>query len=225
MKRIRLPLVHPLAEMFFAASPTRQRELYEALQEQMQRDYSPTYWFRIQRAEQLLELFHDDPEAFRELADEYRNPDQPQRRAADRLVVWLKSPRPASRSLVGALDDPEFYGLSLPALHGSASPAALGALLYVAFETRRLFEELKPKGEQFVPLQLAEGDSAGQTVDIDRSNLPRAERECLRFTLEDLGWDGSLGWVPGPGDTVHIGCSPWSREFFAVVYQEAVEAR
>ena len=48
----------------------------------MQRDYSPTYWFRVQRAEQLLALYQEDPAAFRELAEEYQNPIHPKRRAA-----------------------------------------------------------------------------------------------------------------------------------------------
>lgn len=252
-----------VAEMFFAASPARHRELYEALQEQMQRDYSPTYWFRVQRAEQLLALYQSDRDAFHELADEYRNPDHPQRRAGDRLTVWLKSEdtfyhsiddlqRAAGTGLVNALDDPEYFGFSLAAVHATAlrspylqdSPAAIGALLYIAFETRRLFEDLKPKGEHFVPLAVAElvsttdrpaeagttlvdpefpEHSTGQVFDIDRTNLPRGERQCLRFTLEDLGWDGYLGWVPVGGDTVHIGTSPGSREFFTTIYQEAVD--
>ncbi|HTR38771.1 MAG TPA: transglycosylase SLT domain-containing protein [Bryobacteraceae bacterium] len=253
-----------VAEMFFAASPSRHRELYEALEEQMQRDYSPTYWFRVQRAQQLLMLYQDDPDAFQELADEYRNLANPRRRAADRLMVWLKSEdtfyrsiddlqRASGTGLVKVLDDPQFYGFSLPALRMTSarelylqdSPAAVGALLYIAFETRRLFEDLKPRGEHFVPLEVAElvsttdrpaeagtlladpefpEHSTGQVFDIDRSNLPRGERECLRFTLEDLGWDGYLGWVPVGGDTVHIGTSPASREFFTTIFQEAVEA-
>ncbi len=97
--RICLPLteaaVHhkqpTVAEMFFAANPARHAELYQALQREMQRDYSPTYWFRIKRAEQLLALYQEDPAAFRELAEEYQNPIHPQRRAGDRLMVWLKS--------------------------------------------------------------------------------------------------------------------------------------
>ena len=227
----------------------------------MQRDYSPTYWFRIKRAEQLLALYREDPAAFRELAEEYQNPIHPQRRAADRLMVWLKSHdifyrspddlRLASgKGLARVLDDPQFFGFSLPEmaegpnrdLYLQDSPAAIGTLLYVAFETRRSFEELKPKGERFVPLQVAElvsttdrpaeagtllvdpefpEHSTGQVFDIDRSNLPRGERECLNFTLDDMGWDGYLGFIQVTGDTVHIGCSPSSREFFASVFEEA----
>jgi hypothetical protein len=254
-----------VAEMFFAASPARHAELYEALQRETQRDYSPTYWFRIMRAEQLLALYREDPAAFRELAEEYQNPIHPQRRAADRLLIWLKSHDifyrspgdlrlAAGKGLARVLDDPKFFGFSLPEmadgpnreLYLQDSPAAIGTLLYVAFETRRLFEELKPRGERFVPLQVAElvsttdrpteagtllvdpefpEHSTGQVFDIDRSNLPRGERECLNFTLNDMGWDGYLGFIQVTGDTVHIGCSPSSREFFASVFEEAATAK
>ena len=40
--------------MFFLGSPSYNRDLYEAVSRHMLRDYSPTYWFRIMRAQQLL---------------------------------------------------------------------------------------------------------------------------------------------------------------------------
>ena len=255
-----------VAAMFFAANPARHRELYDALQRHMQRDYSPTYWFRIQRAEQLLELYRSDPDAFRELVDQYRNPINVQRRANDRLMVWLKSEdvfyrsvddlkQASGKALERVLDNPKMFGFSLPALDSDlatrdlylqASPPAIGTLLYISFETRRLFDALKPKGEQFVPLQITElvsttdrpaeagsllvdpefpEHSTGQVFDIDRSSLPRGEREALNFILDDLGWDGYLGFIQVTGDTLHIGCSPSSRPFFASVFQDAVKEK
>jgi hypothetical protein len=250
-----------VAGMFFAATPALHRDLYEAIQRHMQRDYSPTYWFRVMRAEQLLNLYRTDRATFRELVEEYRNPANPARRANDRLMVWLKSEdifyRSASdlkkaEGLVKALDDPKLFGFTLskpsgdPDLYLQATPAAIGTLLYIAFETRRLFEEHKPKGEHFVPLQVVElvstndrpaeagsllvdpefpEHSTGQVFDIDRSNLPPGERECLNFILDDMGWDGYLGFIQVTGDTLHIGCSPDSREFFAKVFEEAMQAQ
>ena len=263
-----LPLAHAaagnkspsVAAMFFAPTPALHHDLYEAVQRHMQRDYSPTYWFRVQRAEQLLNLYRTDPDAFRELAEQYRNPINPERRASDRLVVWLKSEDvfyksaedlklASGKGLAKVLDDPKFFGFTLPAhaddadgLYLQASPAAIGTLLYIAFETRRLFEKHKPKGEQWAPLQVvelvsttdrpAEGGvvlvdpefpehSTGQVFDIDRSNLPPGEREYLNFVLDDIGWDGFLGFIQVTGDTMHIGCSPSSRDFFAKVFEDA----
>jgi hypothetical protein len=251
-----------VAGMFFASSPAFHRDLYEALQRHMQRDYSPTYWFRVMRAEQLLNLYQTDRSAFRELVEEYRNPTNPARRANDRLMVWLKSEDTFYRTagdlkkaegLVKALDDPKLFGFTLaakpsgdPDLYLQASPSAIGTLLYIAFETRRLFEQHKPKGEQFAPLEVVElvstndrpaeagtllvdpefpEHSTGQVFDIDRSNLPPGERECLNFILDDMGFDGYLGFIQVTGDTLHIGCSPDAREFFAKVFEEAVEAQ
>jgi hypothetical protein len=254
-----------VAAMFFAASPAHHRDLYDAIQRHMQRDYSPTYWFRVQRAEQLLELYRSDPDAFRELVDQYRNPINVQRRANDRLMVWLKSEDvfyrslddlklASGKSLERVLDNLKLFGFSLPALDSDlatrefylqASPAAIGTLLYISFETHRLFDALKPKGE-FVPLQITElvsttdrpaeagsllvdpefpEHSTGQVFDIDRSNLPRVEREALNFVLDDMGWDGYLGFIQVTGDTLHIGCSPSSRPFFASVFQDAVKEK
>jgi hypothetical protein len=247
-----------VADMFFAASPALHRDLYEAIQRHMQRDYSPTYWFRIMRAEQLLNLYRTDRATFRELLEEFRNPTNPARRANDRLMTWLKSEDTFYRSandlkqaegLVIAPDDPKLFGFTLPKppgdsdLYLQATPAAIGTLLYIAFETRRLFEEHKPRGEQFMPLQVVElvstndrpaeagtllvdpefpEHSTGQVFDIDQSNLPPGERESLNFILDDLGWDGYLGFIQVTGDTLHIGCSPESREFFAKIFDEAV---
>src|ERR1051325_6437016 len=47
---------HPLntyASLFFSGSPAWRRDLYELIQEHMQRDWSPTSYFRVMRSEQL----------------------------------------------------------------------------------------------------------------------------------------------------------------------------
>ncbi|HEV2688296.1 MAG TPA: hypothetical protein VGV35_07070, partial [Bryobacteraceae bacterium] len=67
--------------------------------------------------------------------------------------------------------------------------------------------------------------STGQVFDIDRSSLPPGERECLNFVLDDLGWDGYLGFIQVTGDTLHIGPAPSAREFFSTVFEEAMLQR
>src|SRR5260370_40981991 len=110
-----------LARLLLAASPAWNRELYEAIQQQMQRDYSPTYWFRIRRAEQLLALYRRDPEEFERLAEEYKSDFVAHIRAPHRLSVWLKKDDLVFRSgddirgalgqkLVKALDWPDSFG-------------------------------------------------------------------------------------------------------------------
>ncbi len=251
-----------VARMFFSANPAWNRELYEAIQQQMQRDWSPTYYFRVMRAEQLLNLYRRNPSEFEVLARQYRSEFQPAGRAPHRLAVWLKRDDLVFRScediradlgkrLVKALDRPDYFGYRLRVSPDSpqdlqyfsqASPSALGTLTYIAFETRRLFEALDPKGQKFQPLEVTalvepetsvrqlpgrEGLShcSGQVFDIDYSGLPPAELECLRFVLSDLGWEGYLGFVDEGRDSLHIGCAPTARDFFASVFQEAIGKR
>jgi hypothetical protein len=255
-----------VARVFFSASPVQNRAIYEAIQHHMERDYSPTYWFRIMRAEQLLNLYKSDPDEFTQLIGYYRNPDNPAIRAPHRLTVWLKPGdlmfrncddirRDDGKHLVKAVDDPEAFGFSLrksslgaddllnQEYYLQASPAAVGTLMYIAFETRRLYSKMDTNGK-FVPLEvtslvrpldrLANGLAAkteaaahctGQVFDVEYSNLPPKEREALQFVLDDLGWDGYLGFVeesPKTG-TLHIGCAPSVRDFFARVFDEAMK--
>ena len=246
-----------VARMFFSCSPAWNRELYAAIQQEMQRDWSPTYWFRVRRAEQLLALYREDPAAFASLAREYQS-DFTSARPPHRLSVWLRRPDLvfhsdddlrsglARKSLAKAFNRPGYFGYSLNlladssanlGLYSAAAPAAIGALATIAFETRRLWEEMDSAGAGFRPLQVvalvepeefARGltepealpHSSGQVFDIDYSGLSPAELECLRFVLNDLGWDGYLGFVD-EGRTLHIGSSPAAREFFTAVFEEA----
>jgi hypothetical protein len=246
-----------VARMFFSCSPVWNRELYQAIQQQMQRDYSPTYFFRIKRAEQLLALYRRDPVAFQNLSSEYKSQFVTAGRAPHRLSVWLKRDDLVYRTcddiradggkrLVRALDRPNYFGYRLRLdpdqpgnveYYSEASPAAMGTLMYLAFETRRLFDEMHPHGQTFQPLIVSSlvepvdgvrtsgkeslAHCSGQVFDLDYAGLPPAELECLRFVLDDLGWNGYLGFVEDGMENLHIGCSPTSRDFFANVFQEA----
>ncbi len=254
-----------VARMFFAANPALNRDLYLEIKRQMDRDFSPTYWFRVLRAMQLLAMYKENRHGFLELVEQYKFEPDPTQRAHDRLACWLRPKdlvyqseddlkREQGKSLVKAFDNPDFYGFAMRHSAVSqdhymqASPAAVGTLTYIAFETRRLFEAMKPKDQKFVPLQvtsmvrpldpnlrLATGidsiesmaHSSGHVFDIDSANLPPAESEALQFVLEDMGWEGYLGFVeesPNSG-MMHIGCSPSSRDFFAKVFQDALDAK
>jgi Transglycosylase SLT domain len=260
---------HPLtvARMFFNCSPVYNRNLYQAVQAQMQRDYSPTYWFRVMRAEELLAMSRADADAFRKLADDYRSDIITAPRAPNRLSVWLRSSDLAFRScddiradqgkrLAKVFDHPDYFGYRLRTsglgaigaedpknqdLYLQASPAAIGTLAYITYETRRLYEEMKTATEPFQPLEVTSlvhpmdtvsaqnspellGHCTGQVFDIQIGRLPAGERECLQAVLDDLGWYGYLGFTEeAPGsDHVHIGCSPSSRDFFVKIFQEGV---
>jgi len=254
-----------VARVFFGCSPVWNHELCQAIRTQMDRDYSPTYWFRVMRAEQLLQMYRDDPPEFQDLVAEYKYPAAPAQRAPDRLSAWVKpqdlifeSSGPIRSEwdgrLVSAPDDPEYFGFRVDGRAFSqdhdddgnwrlkALPSTIGTLAYLAFETRRLYEALRP-GEAFVPLEAtalvlpktADGrvdgvhgarvldHASGQVFDLSEAGLPPGEVECLQFVLDDLGWNGSLGFIEEPPgrETLHIGCSPSARVFFSQVFEEA----
>ncbi len=265
---------HPLTtypSVFFSGSPVWRRELYELVQEHMLRDWSPTYYFRVMRAEQLVNLYQKDREEFETLFAAYRNEDKPELRAGHRLLVWLRSDdftfqscddlRNAGNRLVRLPDDPAYYGFEIDKSIGlddrphqqyfwQASPSAAGTLLYIAYETRRLFDLDKPKHEKFVPLEVTDvvypldyhghlqgsaGETAsdfnahctGQVFDLSLGRLGPRQLECLRFVLDEMGWDGYLGFsqeTPST-DMLHIGAAPSSRDFFTQVYEDAVAER
>ncbi len=238
--------------MFFSASPSWNRDLYQTIQQEMQRDFSPTYYFRVMRAEQLLALYRRDPKGFVALAEEYRNKFSSTQRAPYRLSAWLRPEDLIFRSgtdlranpgnrLVDVPDRPNYLGYVLrlpPDTPARASAAAVGSVVYVAFETRRLLEEANPS-QKFVPLPVVsvaesqEDDrrlgrpenmahASGEVFDLELSGLPLSEIECLRLVLDDLGWDGSLGFIEEGHSRMHIGCAPTSRTFFAEIFQEAL---
>jgi hypothetical protein len=251
-----------VAKVFFGCSPVWNRELYQAIHLQMDRDYSPTYWFRVMRAQQLLSVYAGEPAEFRDLVEEYRYRVDAALRAPDRLSAWLKPQdliygtlddirNEQGHKLVSAPDDPAFFGFQVAGLglpgdeagdnhSGQAFPSTIGTVAYIAFETRRLFEAMPHGDDAFVPFDVtalvlpmrAEGrvaqgsrtveHSSGQVFDISVARLPDRERECLQFVLDDLGWSGCLGFIEEPpgSQTLHIGCSPWSRDFFGQVFED-----
>ncbi len=253
--------------LFFGANPVYARDIYEKVREHMGRDFSPTYYFRVLRAEQLLALYKTDPDAFRTLVEDYRNQAAPGARAHDRLAVWLKPEdvkyhscedliREEGKSLAAVPNNPPFFGFQLR-MEGAgaigswdlknqthylqAAPSAIGTLSYISFETRRLFDAMKVKNEKFVPLEVTslvrpldsqDGEDSGlpahctgQVFDLAYAFLPPHEKECLDFVLDDIGWDGYLGFVEESGGTMHIGCSPSARDFFIKVYEEMLEQK
>ncbi len=252
-----------VAKVFFECSPIWNRPLYEAVHAQMDRDYSPTYWFRVMRAQQLLSIYQDNPSEFQDLVEEYKYQSAPTQRAPDRLSVWLRPQdlvyetydtihNEEGRKLASAPDDPDFFGYRVLApvpggendiSYRAAFPSTLGTLAYIAFETRRLYDVVRAEEQPFVPLDVTAlvlplkvqdravsamqgprvfDHSSGQVFDLSVARLPAGERECLQFVLDDLGWNGYLGFIEEtPGShTFHIGCSPSSREFFAQVFED-----
>ena len=217
---------------FFGAHPAHNRELYNLLRRHMDRDFSPTYYFRIRQAERLLALYREDRVEFSRLADYYRNRINPSLPTPNRLNVWLpESECESSGDDDWPLKSAEFFGFSLRAGDPRLVPANLGAVAYIAFETRRLHDAMNRRGERFVPLDVAAALApreslpacSAQMFDIHVNALPPGEREALEFVLADIVYGGYLGFLED-GLAYRVGASPAARDFFTRVYEDAAKA-
>jgi hypothetical protein len=234
-----------VTRIFFLTSPALRPELHQFLQQHMERDGSPTYWFRVIRAEQLLDLYLKNRASFAARWKQHQNPDDPAQRFSSRPALWVRtayhsSPPRAARALPQlkrmAAQRPATLGIRWSEgnegqVSGAApSAAAVGMLLYLSYETKRLLSAVKP-GADFVPLSLVSVKLAADDTEawLDQSSevvtisldLPDEERNCLRFILNDLSYAGYMG-TQVSGKLTRISPSPSHRSFFMSVYQQAV---
>jgi len=261
-----------LPKVFFLNSPGYNPKLFEFIQKDLGSDYGSTYWFRVMRAGQLLALYRKDPTAYVALMDKYKSNVPGVKKAASRLEIWyslngsyqnlddLKAAI-ASKGLVHPPNNPAYFSYALrmedadgigaqdPAnrqFYATDPPAVVGALLYVAFETRRGWEQSHPTGEQFVPLEVTSmirtaeyqrslhkvnGNSHTRfpshtvgAVDISFAHLPKGEEAWLRFVLQNLEFEEHVGYFDEckGQETKHFAPSPYHSDFFTAVYNEAL---
>lgn len=258
-------------QLFFRCSPTYNNKLYDRIQYHLGRDDSPTYWPRIIRAMQLIALYRKDPPAFVKLFSENQSNFDPEKRASNKLYVWyeredlqyqtaadLKTAKNAGR-LVPPYNLPDFYNFQLRSigvkdptntfLYIQASPSAIGALTYIAYETRQLYQALGlGSKKKYVPLEITSlvrsreyqkklaksnpnartefpSHATGRVFDISYLRLSEAEYGCLRLVLNDLEWIGALDVTRESkvSRTFHVGVNPIYDDFFTKIYKEGVK--
>lgn len=256
------------AKLYFLCNPIHNRELCDAIAYNMTRDNSPEYWFKKEAMKFLLELARNDYGKFDQLVSEYQNQQTPKKRTPSRLWAWLLNRNKAYAENLDGLDgasahqilrlfnNSDYYGFNLrisgandnptaaesESASYTISPDALGALLYIAYETRRLFETGHYR-EKWVPLDATlignleqhlyfenmgmQQDflkqASGKVFDISLDNLGTHELESLQFILKDLEDNGSIGFVPDRSrkKALMIGPSPSSLPLFNQVLQDA----
>ncbi|MDD5626784.1 MAG: DUF5715 family protein [Patescibacteria group bacterium] len=247
-----------MSEIFFKCSPAYNRPLYLGVKKHLARDSSPTYWFRIKRAEELLTLYRQSPGAFRELWKNYQSPIKGRDRVPSRLWLWVKKddlkykiPQDLQDAgLVQLPNNPDYFGFLVRndvgkkdpnnrKLYEQISKEAAGAIIYIAYETRRLVEA---SGGKFTPLEITSlvrtlayqkilsrsnvnarielpTHCSGMAFDISYKNISSHERECLKFILDDLEWAGALDATMESlrSMTFHIGVAPAYKDFFSKI--------
>ena len=263
-----------MAKIFFGNSPGYNQKLFELIQHDLTTDYGPTYYFRVVRAGELLELYRSDPKEYVRLMQTYKSRVPGIAPATTRLDPWnystpmLKNIDELKEAikknvLVSAPDNPKYFSYALRRQGGQGigsadlqnrdlfatdTPEVIGALETVAFETRRCWEQARSKGEKFIPLEvtsmirtldyqelLHHSNPNSRTkfpshtigaVDVAFATLPKTEQKCVRFVVQDIGFDEYLGYFDEheAQKTLHFAPSPHHADFFLSVYNEAQEA-
>lgn len=218
---------------------------------------------------QLIALYREEPAAFVKLFMENQSNFDPERRAPNKLWVWyeredlqyqtaadLKIAKNAGR-LVPPYNLSDYYSFQLRSigvkdptntfLYIQASPSAIGALTYISYETRRLYEALGCK-KRYVPLDITSlvrskeyqrklaktnpnartefpSHATGRVFDISYLRLSEAEYGCLRLVLNDLEWIGALDVTreSKASRTFHVGVNPVYDNFFTKIYKEGIK--
>lgn len=248
-----------MPEIFFKCSPAYNRRLYLGVKKHLARDFSPTYWFRVKKAEELLALYPQSPGAFRKLWEKYQSPIKGRDRVPSRLWLWVKGDDlkykvPQDLRDAGLVqlpnNNPGYFGFIVrddvgrkdpenQKLYQQISKEGAGAIMYIAYETRRLVEA---SGEKFAPLEVTSlvrtlayqqrlsksnvnartelpTHCSGMVFDVSYKNLSSNEKECLQFVLNDLEWAGALDVTMESlkSMTFHIGVAPAYKDFFSKI--------
>jgi hypothetical protein len=218
-----------MAKVFFLCSPEHNPALYGIIQTDLEHDYGPTYWFRVMRAEQLLELYRTDRDGYIKLMTGNKSTVVSTVKAASRLEVWYSLDRAyqdvpdlkiaiADHALVSPPNNPPFFSYALRMngpegigaedvlnrdLYATDPPAVVGTLIYVAAATRKGWERSHPRGEKFVPLEVT---SMVRTAEYQRLLNKHNANSRTTFPSHTVGAvDISFAKLP-PGEEKWLHC-------------------
>jgi hypothetical protein len=234
------------AELFWTNTPYHRSEVYEALDELNEVDYSPTYYFRVRQAMRLLETYRQSKDEYARLASIYQgkfgwavlpswqwsfvteplNGTLPQAPAGGVLHQEM------SERFVLLPEAASTFGVRAGASAMTAERSTIGSALFVAehlkrlqghryggFEiTRMLAYGAEHEDDESFPLH-----SLGWAFDVPSKNLSKTDQRDLEFILTDLRQAGLLAYVEdGRPATYHVVRHPDHAARFEQFYWEAM---
>ncbi len=183
------------AELFWTNTPYFRPEVYRALDQLNQVDYSPTYYFRVRQAMRLLEVYRTSPQEYARLASVYQG-----RFGWSVLPSWqwsfMTEPLTASLSTAPAIGVlPEVVGARFAPLPDIASafgvrggmPAmtaersTIGSALFVAHQLKRL------QGDRYAGFEIARMLEPASGC-ADEPGRDAGDKDDACAPLHTLGW-------------------------------------
>ncbi len=239
----RTALTYP--DLFWTNTPYFRPEVYRALDQLNQVDYSPTYYFRVRQAMRLLEVYRNSPQEYARLASVYQG-----RFGWTVLPNWQWSfvtdilLQDASERFALLPDIASAFGVrgALPIM--TAERSTIGSALFVAHHLKRL------QGDRYAGFEIArmlepasgcanadepgreaddkDGECArlhtlGWAFDVPSKTLSKIEQRDLKFILTDLRQAGLLAYVEeGKLPTYHVVRHPDYASQFEQFYRDAM---
>ena len=141
-------------------------------------DYSPTYYFRVQQAMRLLEIYRRSPSEYEQLASGFQN-------RLGQTVLLAAEPE-----LVLMPDIASTFGIRAAATPLSGERATIGSALFIAHLLKQL------QGDRFRGFDIARirDDGMGWAFDVSAGGLSKTDARDLKFILTDLRRAGLVAW-------------------------------
>ncbi len=228
-------------ELFWTNTPYFRADVYKQIEQLNRVDFSPTYYFRVQQAIKLLELYQKSPTEFARLASAYAG-----RRTVfdDGDIAGLELKRTTDinaemgQRIVALPAAASSRGVRAPAAVDwplAAERSTVGCLLFIADQLQRLqgstykgFEtfsmikpadsDVTPKTEAMLPMH-----TIGWAFDLRRKPLSKEAARDLNFILTDLRFAGLLAFSEeGKPKDFHVVRHPDYANRFEKYYWNAV---
>ncbi|RPI52138.1 MAG: hypothetical protein EHM55_17255 [Acidobacteria bacterium] len=233
-------------ELFWTNTPYVRPDVYEALDDLNQVDYSPTYYFRVRQAMRLLDIYRRSPEEYARLASVYQGKfgwavlpsaqwsfvSEPLPDALPVAPAGGVLHKDISERFVLLPDIASTFGVRAATEAMTAERSTVGSALFVAHHLKRL------QGDRYngfeITRMLAHGPgqeedesfplhTLGWAFDVPTSDLSKTDRRDLKFILTDLRYAGLLAYVEdGREPTYHIVRHPDHAARFEQFYWDAM---
>ena len=178
------------AQLFWTNTPYVRPAVFQMLEELNRVDYSPTYYFRVQQAIRLLEIYRRSPLEYEQLASGFQN-----RLGQTVLPSWHwtfvdSGAAAAEPELVLMPDIASAFGIRAAATPLSGERATIGSALFVAHLLKQL------QGDRFRGFDIARirDDGMGWAFDVSAGGLSKTDARDLKFILTDLRRAGLVAW-------------------------------
>jgi len=184
-------------ELFWTNTPYFRREVYQALDNLNEVDYSPTYYFRVRQAMRLLEIYRKSPDEYARLASAYQGkfgwtvlPSAQWSFVSEPLSALPAAPaagvlhEDTSERFVPLPEVASTFGIRASAGPMAAERSTIGSALFVAHHLRRL------QGDRYKGFEIARmlPSSLAGCASFGAANLDARGEDDECGPLHTLGW-------------------------------------